>query len=178
MRFKKKKKKKFLLSVKAFGLEVMEDRLALDRRSRVEQTVKLASLLDALDGAVVVEEDPSIMEDEGAGGEEVVVEDLEAAFRVGDLVFALFYVDGLWYKAKIEEELKSNSYVVLFTEYGNTQETKSSDIMFEAELAAHLAGAPSNASSVASTATAEVPVVEDPTARGLCTCTLFRFPKQ
>jgi hypothetical protein len=91
---------------------------------RSSQKAKLFSLLEILDEAVAVQE-PPFSQDE----EDVVVEEFGAAgaFSVGDVVFAIFYVDGLWYRASVEEVLEGGmKYLVLFTEYGNHQETRAS----------------------------------------------------
>lgn len=137
----------------------MEERVSLQRQSRAEQTAKLASLLDALDGAVAVhdDEEEAVVAAVSDGAEVVVEEFSDGGFNVGDMVFAMFYVDGLWYKARVEQLLPDSKYLVLFVDYGNLQETVAREVMTESaamELAASL-----------TTASSTVAAEEDPSAR-------------
>ncbi len=124
---------------------------------------KLNTLLDALDNAAAVNEDHEegvafcyACGDQNAstyvaccgcgeaplGGNEAGVPEEEeqaaGSFAKGDEVYALFYVDSLWYNARVEDVFADGSYNVLFTEYGNFQETRPQDVMLE-ELALMLA---------------------------------------
>ena len=63
-----------------------------------------------------------------------------SSFEPGQIVFALYYVDGLYYKAKVLDMSGTFSFMVEFCDYGNTQETIGSDILLEQELEERLAG--------------------------------------
>jgi hypothetical protein len=63
---------------------------------------------------------------------------MEGKYAVGASCYAKYYVDGLFYKAIVQSKTE-RSYMVEFTEYGNTQDTYEADIL-EEEVALAFAG--------------------------------------
>jgi hypothetical protein len=50
------------------------------------------------------------------------------SYRVGEKCEALYLEDGLWYAAKIKETRSNHTYLVVFTDYGNEQICKLSEL--------------------------------------------------
>lgn len=55
---------------------------------------------------------------------------MEGKFKVGQECFAKYYVDGLFYRARIVSQ-SDHAYEVEFTEYGNRQDTYEADLLEE-----------------------------------------------